>query len=86
MELLAGCGPELLSLQQGLPLVEQLLARAQRLEELHKQRQQQQGGGGGGGGGSSSAEDQEAARCRGAAAEFLNKVARQQAAGALGPR
>ena len=73
MELLAGCGPELLSLQQGLPLVEQLLARAERLEEQHKQQHQ------GGGSGASSAEAQEAARCRDAAAGFLKGVVARQA-------
>ncbi len=82
MELLAGSGPELLSLQQGLPLVEQLLARAERLEEQHKQQQlqqQQQQGGGGNGSGASSAQAQEAARCRDAAARFLQGVVAPQA-------
>jgi hypothetical protein len=81
MELLAGSGPELLSLQQGLPLVEQLLARAERLEEQHKQQQlqQQQQGGGGSGASSAQAQAQEAARCRDAAARFLQGVVAPQA-------
>jgi hypothetical protein len=74
MELLAGSGTELLSLQQGVPLVEQLLARAERLEEQHKQQHQ-----GGGSSGASSAEAQEAARCRDAAAGFLKGVVARQA-------